>query len=175
MAKKHGIFGPSRKAIWMQLADELDADYVKKGFFGTDKVMIYHRNWIITLDNYVVSTGNTTITYTRLRAPYVNRDDFKFHIYRKSIFSGIGKMFGMQDVEVGYRQFDDDFIIQGNDERKLKMMFANPNVRDLISLQPKISLKIKDDNGYFQEKFPNGVNELYFEVVGIIKDLGPTA
>ena len=171
MAKKHGIFGPSRKAIRQQLAEELDADYVKKGFFSQDKVVAYHRNWMITLDLYTVSTGNSQVTYTRMRAPYVNRDDFQFHIYRKSIFSGMGKMFGMQDIEVGYPQFDQDFIIQGNDERKLKMMFENPVVREFISVQPQISLKIKEDNGWFQEKFPDGVNELYFEVPRIIKDI----
>ena len=171
MSKFLGIFGPSRREIWQQFAERVDADFDKGGFFGKDKVVAYHRNWMITLDTYTVSTGNSSQTYTRIRAPYVNRDDFRFKIYRKSIFTGIGKLFGMQDVEVGYPQFDEDFVIQGNDARKLKMMFANPMIREFISAQRRIHLEIKEDDGWFQEKFPEGVNELYFQVHGVIKNV----
>ena len=50
---------------------------------------------------YTVSTGKTTIVFTRMRAPYVNPNSFRFTIYRKGFFSGIGKFFGMQDIEIG--------------------------------------------------------------------------
>ncbi|MEZ4827207.1 MAG: DUF3137 domain-containing protein [Bacteroidia bacterium] len=166
-----GLFGPSRKEIWKQLSEELQADYIEGGLFKKDKVVAYHRNWMITLDTYTVSTGKSSHTYTRIRAPYINRDDFLFTIYRKNIFSGIGKMFGMQDVEVGYPEFDEDFIIQGNDPRKLRMMFSNPKIRELIGYQPAIHLQIKDDEGWFKAKFPEGINELYFQVHGVIRDI----
>lgn len=166
-----GLFGPSKKEIWKQLAQELSADFIDGGFFKKDKVVAYHRNWVITLDTYTVSTGKSSHTYTRIRAPYVNRDDFLFTIFRKNIFSGIGKLLGMKDVVVGYPEFDENFIIQGNDERKLKMMFSNPKIRELISYQPAIQLQIKDDEGWFSSKFPEGINELYFQVLGVISDI----
>ncbi|MEZ4777239.1 MAG: DUF3137 domain-containing protein [Bacteroidia bacterium] len=171
MSDKFGIFGPSKQEIWKQLAQELDADFVAGGFRRKDKVVAYHRNWVITLDTYVVSNGKTSQTLTRIRAPYVNRDDFLFTIYRENFFTNIGKFFGLKDVVVGYPEFDDAFIIQGNDERKLKMMFSNPKIRELISYQPAIHLQLKDDEGWFQPKFPEGINELYFQVHGVIKDI----
>ncbi|MDX2249002.1 MAG: DUF3137 domain-containing protein [Bacteroidia bacterium] len=171
MSGKFGIFGPSRKEIWKQLSEEIQADYVDGGFWKNDKVVAFHRNWMITLDTYTVSTGKSSQTYTRIRAPYVNRDDFLFTIYRKSFFTGIGKLFGLKDIEVGYPEFDEAFIIQGNDERKLQMMFSNPQIRELIGYQPAILLQLKDDEGWFKPKFPEGVNELYFQTYGVIKDL----
>ena len=33
-----------------------------------------------------------------------------------------------------------------------------------------LTFVLKDDDGWFKLKFPEGVDELYFEVVGIIKD-----
>lgn len=53
---------------------------------------------------------------TRMRAPFANCEQVRMRIYRSSIFSGIGKWFGMQDIEVGSLQFDKDFIVQGSDE-----------------------------------------------------------
>jgi hypothetical protein len=107
-----------------------------------------------------------------MRAPFVNRGGFRFAIHRKSIFSGLGKMLGMQDIEVGHSvSFDDDFIIQGNDEHKVRTLFASAEVRRLIQEQPKIRLEIKDDEGLFRPYFPKGVDELAFVTLGVIKDV----
>jgi hypothetical protein len=127
--------------------------------------------WVITLDPYVVSTGKTTITYTRMRAPYVNRDGFGFQIYRKGIFSAIGKWLGGQDVEIGDAFFDDAFIIKGTDEDKIRQLFSPLQIRDLIIKQPDFHLVVKDDEGWFGTQFPDGVDELQFQVVGVIKDV----
>lgn len=129
------------------------------------------QEWTITLDTYTVSTGKSHVTYTRMRAPYVNADGFRFKIYRKNIFSGIGKYFGMQDLEVGYPEFDNDFIIKGNDESKVRSLFMNDKIRALIQQQPSISLEVKDDEGWFGADFPEGVDELCFQVVGVITDV----
>ena len=76
-------------------------------------------------------------------------------------------------VEVGYQQFDDDFIIKGNDERKLKRLFSNEAIRELITLQPRIHLTVTDDERcWYGSKFSDGVDELYFDRVGVIKDIG---
>ena len=51
--------------------------------------------WAITLDTYTVRRSrHSHVTYTRMRAPYVNPQGFRFTIYRKAIFSELGKLFG---------------------------------------------------------------------------------
>jgi hypothetical protein len=50
-------------------------------------------------------------------------------------------MLGMQDVEVGMPEFDRDFIIKGNDEGKLRQLFANPKIRELIAGQKDIDFR----------------------------------
>lgn len=164
-------FGPSRKEIWQQFCNQTGSSFIDGGFWKSDKVDATHNQWTVTLDLYVVSTGKSTITYTRMRAPYVNPDGFRFNIYRKGIFTEIGKWFGMQDVTVGYESFDRDFVIQGNDEQKLRRLFSSQKIRDLISAQPDIRFSVKDDEGFWGKSFPEGVDELYFQVVGVIKDI----
>ncbi|MFL6233112.1 MAG: DUF3137 domain-containing protein [Thermoanaerobaculia bacterium] len=167
-----GVLGPSRQEVWRQLCAEIGADFVDGGFWKGDKVQAHVKNWTLTLDTYTVSSGHSHVTYTRMRAPFVSRDGFRFRIYRKSLFSGLGKMLGMQDIEVGHSvSFDDDFIVQGNDEHKVRALFANAEIRRLIQEQPKIRLEIKDDEGLFRPHFPEGVDELAFLTLGIIKDV----
>jgi len=164
------LFGPSKAEIWRQLSADIGAQFVDGGWWKTDKVVATHGQWTVTLDTFTVSTGKVTVVYTRMRAPYINPSGFRFTIYRRGIFSNIGKMFGMQDVEVGDPPFDDDFIIKGTDEPQLRSLLSNPRIRDLISRQKDVHFTVKDDEGWFGPTFPEGVDELYFHVVGIIKD-----
>jgi hypothetical protein len=165
------IFGPNKDEVWRQLSKEISADFIEGGFWRGSKIEATAKEWTVTLDTYTVSNGKTHITYTRMRAPYLNKDGFRFKVYRKGCFSALGKLLGMQDIEVDYPAFDNEFIIQGNDEKKLRLLFANPTIRQLIEAQPAISLEVKDDEGWFGTHFPEGVDELYFQVVGVIKDV----
>ena len=162
------LFSNHKREIWQQLAEQVDGNFFQGKRFKPDRVEAYYGDWIITLDTFVIDK----VVFTRIRAPYVNRDDFTFKIDRESLGHRIGKVFGMKDIEVGYEEFDRDFVIQGSDEQKLQMMFANPKIRELISFQPKIRLELKRDAPLFQKpQFPKDVNELYYQVAGILKDI----
>ena len=171
MSLLRALFGPSKAEIWRQLAQQVEGRFIEGGFFGTDAVQATTGDWIITLDTYTVSSGNSSTTYTRLRAPYVNPEGFFFTIYRSGFFSGLGKLFGMQDIEVGYSRFDDNYVVQGNSEHRVQRFCENDRIRELIDRQPRIHLEVRDDEGWFKADFPGGVDELYFQCVGVIKDV----
>ena len=167
-----GWFGPSKEEVWRQLSEEIGAEVVQGGFWkGGSKVQAHVGPWTVTLDTYTVSSGHSHVTYTRMRAPYVNPESFRFTIYRKGFVSDLGKILGMQDIEVGDPEFDEAFIIKGNDEGKVCGLFADPKIRKMIQYQPKIRLDVKDSEGWFGPKFPENVDELHFQVVGVIKDI----
>lgn len=164
------LFGPSKEEIWRKLCSEIGGTYVDGGLWKGDKVQAAHGEWTITLDTYVVSNGKTTVAYTRLRAPYVNPDGFRFTIYRRGLFTGIAKWFGMQDVDVGQAGFDDHFVIKGSDAARLRVLFDDPKLRELLEAQPEVHFTVKDDEGFFGARYPAGTDELCFTVVGVIKD-----
>ena len=184
------IFGPSQKDVWKELSERLGGEFIAGGVFrGANTVKATIAGSTITLDTFTVSTGKSTITFTRMRAPLMNPDGFRFTIYRKSMFSALGKFFGMQDVGVGgptYEkleplfgvpgyldpliiesgdpEFDSDFIIKGNDEARVRTLFKQFRIRELVKSQPAIHLQVKKGES-------EGADELYFQVTGVIKDL----
>jgi hypothetical protein len=109
--------------------------------------------------------------WTRLRAPYVNPLGFRFRVYRKSAFSDLGKMLGMQDITIGDAPFDDAFIIQGNAEARVRELLADPKLRALIAAQPKVMFEVKDNEGWQGPRFPAGTDELRFVAGEVIKDI----
>jgi len=164
------MFGPSREEIWRQLSEEIDATYIDGGFWKGDKVEATQGDWTVTLDTYTVSTGKSAAVFTRMRAPYVNPDGFRFNISRRHFFSGIAKFFGKQDLEIGDEAFDADFIIQANDEFKIKQLLGNSRIRALLASQPRIQFKVVDDEGWLGPDFPEHTDELQFIVGGVVKD-----
>ena len=170
MSLLKALFGPSREEIWRQLSGEVGGRFHEGGLFTQSAVQARTDDWIITLDTYTQHTGNTHQTFTRLRAPYFNPEGFRFEIYRAGLFSELGKVLGMEDIEVGHTRFDRDFVIKSNAPRRVRRLFDNRKIRHLIDAQPKIHLSVKGHDGLFG-KFPAGVDELRFRSTGTIKDL----
>lgn len=162
-------FFKKKHVAWNKISSEIGAEYKKGSFFKSDVLEYKHKESIITLDYYTVSTGNSAITYTRMRSP-LPKNSFYFNIYRENIFSSIRKKFGMEDIIIEDKFFDDKFIIQSNDKDKIKFILKDDKLKKLIHSQPKISFKIKDNKGWFSRYFPKGEDELYFECPMVIKD-----
>ena len=171
MSSLKKVFGPSHDEVWRQLSEEIGGEFVPGGVVEPAKVKARVRDWTVTLDTYTVSHNNLTAMFTRIRAPYVNPDNFRFTIYRRSVFSNLGKFFGTQDIEIGDRDFDEAFIIKSNDEGKVRRLFQMAQLRKMVDSQTQIYLTVKEDKGWFGADFPEGVDELYFQVASVIRDV----
>jgi hypothetical protein len=182
MSKSKGWFGESKNQIWEQLVAELNqenpeskAELIEGNISKPDAIRAHCGEWTLTLENVttMVMIGKAMVPMqsTSFRVPYVNADAFRFKFYNQSAFSWLGKYFGMQDIIIGDQLFDDSFVIQGTDEAKVRALLANEKIRQLIAAQPEINLEVKDDEGWFGAKFPEGVDELCFQATGHIDDL----
>lgn len=166
------LFGPSQEEIWHLLAQQIGAKFSTGGWWkGGARVDAQVGQWIVTLDSYAVSTGKSTVVYTRMRAPYVNKDGFRFSISRAGFFSSLAAKLGFQDVETGIEEFDKAFVVKSDQESRVKLLLADPELRARLLVQRDIQLSVVDDEGWFGAKFPEGVDELRFITVGIIKDM----
>lgn len=164
------IFGPSKDEIWGRIAADIGGCYQDGGFLGRDVLRYRSGEWEIVLDTYTVSSGRSSTTYTRMRAPFVNKDGLYFKIYREGFFTAIGKMLGMQDLAIGDPFFDEQFVVQGNSEEKLRRLLSDANLRELIERQPQICFEVRNDEGFFGPSFPEGVDELRFACYGVLRD-----
>lgn len=171
MAFLRKVFGASKSEIWQQVADKVGAEYIDKGFWHHDTIRFEHDQWEILLDTYNQPTGNNSaVTYTRMRAPFVNKDGLRFSITNSNIFSWVGKAFGAQDIEIGDRYFDEHFIIKGNNEYQIRRLLNDRKLTALIQRQPNIHFKVDSNRGLFGKKFPSDVDQLYFQRMGIMKN-----
>ncbi len=167
----HELFSPSKAHIWSSIAEDLGAEFVEGSFWGDTELRYRSGPWELLLDSYSSVNGSYTQTFTRLRTPFLNKDDLLFKLYRADVFSSIGELLDLQDIEIGTPLFDEHFVIKGNDEEKIKVLFANPELQELIEGQPNIEVQIKPDEGFFAQDYPDGVNLLQFDCLGELRDV----
>jgi hypothetical protein len=168
MTARRSWFGPSRKQIWQDLCARVGGTYTAGGLLKGDRVEVSHRDWTVTLD--APFNAATKTTDTRLRAPYRNPEGFRFTIYRRGLFSDLAVRLGMQDIAIGHPEFDREFVIKGTHEDRVITLFANPEIRRLLELQPKVFFSVDDDEGWFGSRYPEHTDGLRFTVTGTVRD-----
>jgi hypothetical protein len=145
------------KSVWMDLADEVKGDFIEET--NGAKVRVPMNPWTVTFE-----TNTKGKPHSRILLPYDSKADFAFEIYNRNWIADAQKKFGLQDIIVGYEDFDRDFIIKGNEENKVKKLFSSEPLREMIQLQKAVRLSIHK-NGALKAfgKVPAGVNILAFD------------
>lgn len=165
------LFGSERREIWNQVARELDAEVFEGGAFSNEHTLTLHvHDWQIVLDYHVVSSGNSSSEYTRMRAPFMNPKNLHFKLSKSNFMvDAANRLFRLQDIEVGYPYFDKRFIIKGNNEAAVKALFQNMNIRSSLMDIKAGGFRVLDKVAAFSS-LPQGVNVLEQQIYGVIKD-----
>lgn len=168
---KH-ILNSKKSESWSRFCAEIGADLARGRFGQSDRVIACFGKWKITLDTIAVATPEgASAIYTRMRVPYINKDGFRFRICSKRFPHRVKeKLIGIQNIAVGDPEIDSRFVIQGNDESRIRRLLASPMIRQLIMSQPSIDLEIRHDRDGSEPSLPDGIDQLYFHESGVIMD-----
>lgn len=126
--------------------------------------------WRVTLDANVVTAGGAGVAVTRVRAPFVSLDGFRFKLNRRGLLDALARLCGIHTSETGESEFDRDFHIETNDEAKLRRLFADAEIRRLVRAQPEMNLEVRGGDGPLGARLPEGVCELCFRAPGFVSD-----
>ena len=155
------------RRMFRNLSSQIGGNLIKGRFLQSDEIHLKREERHIIID--IAQLGD--IPCTRMRMPYVSRHGFRFSIQHRRTIKGIGKLAGIpQAVKVGYAYLDDEFVTKTNDEPRIKKLFANSRIRQLISSRPPARLQLKDSEGRFGPHIPDIIDELCVEGIGITND-----
>ncbi|WP_207533392.1 hypothetical protein [Desertivirga arenae] len=68
--------------------------------------------------------------------------EFRFAVHREDFIDEIGKFFGMQDVKIGDEVFDKRMLVRTNDEKTVRSVFSDEDVRKTLLSIHNFSLGI---------------------------------
>lgn len=145
MADERIITGSTEGEIWQQLSKDFQQD---NELLEYSAVLKQNNNSVI-LNIEIDPGGGFEGGYesTTLTAPLNAGSNFKFAIHHEGFLDEIGKFFGMQDVVIGYEEFDKNVVVKTNDEVKVKALFADDEARKIFQTLTGYTFSITDEGG----------------------------
>jgi hypothetical protein len=130
-------YGPE---IWEQVGN----DFINEGVHDYH-ARIHFEGKDIDIDISSSPGGGTEGGYgaTTIAAALPSHSSFQFSITPEDVINRIGKIFGMQDIKVGYPEFDSSVIIKSNDPAKVKTVFDDDYVRTVFQQLSGFNFGIK--------------------------------
>lgn len=157
--------------FWQEFAKQTNGTFKEGYSWRSDSNTIEYKNWKIIFDNYTLWSGKYSTQMTRVVAPITLTDNFKFEIYREGFIRKIEKLFGAQDVEISYPEFDKAFTIKSNNEFKIKTLLRNKEIRNLLESQKEVNIQISDQEGIWENKLPEREYELSYYMDDEVDDM----
>lgn len=126
-AQRRGYtFSPAKSSWWAE---------------GTPRVTGTVDNVTFELDTYIVSSGKSSTTYTRVRARAIAPAHSFIRVYNEHLFSGLGKALGFQDIELGDREFDDKFTVKSDRDEDARALLDAPTRQALTAFPRSLSFE----------------------------------
>jgi hypothetical protein len=139
MATEPKIISGNEDEIWQQITSDF-----REGDLLEYRAIIQQQNTRVLLDIDIDLGGGFEGGYesTMLRSPLKPNNNFRFAIHEEGFIDEVGKFFGMQDVVIGYPEFDKKVLIKANDEAKVKPLFADTSVREVFQSLDDFTLEL---------------------------------
>lgn len=143
-------------AAWSAAAEALGLNFTtrKSGHYEMSGTISGFQCSVYT---HTVSHGKSSSTHTKIKVKYPQTLNLGLKIKPQGVFGGLAKMFGAQDIQVGYESaFDKAFTIKGRDEDEVREYLTAERKQVLLStLRSMKTFTVKDDKVKCSH---NGVN-----------------
>lgn len=165
------VFGENRKTAWKRLAEELGGVYEEGGLVKVHQVRFRYKQWDIEMDTASERRGQAQRTFTRIAAGFVKKTDFHFGISGQTRMSQVFEYLGAQDILVGIPEFDDQFIVKGEDERMVRMLLRDEKLRGLIQSMGEATFFVSGRGGVWHKAYNDEIHEVIFSHKGVVTDV----
>lgn len=105
------------------------------------------------------AAGGGTVSYTPMPfgtavvLDFPPLGDYTFTLYREKPIHQVNKVFGMQDIVIGNKEFDRRYIIKSTSEPATKELLAEPVLRELIITGDTADLRIMPPDSVFDPRW----------------------
>ncbi|MFD2787486.1 hypothetical protein [Hymenobacter rubripertinctus] len=173
----------SESALWEQVA----ADITRQPNLYDYRAELCQQHYCVWLEIDIDLGGGFEGGYeiTTLRAEVPGRPALHFALHEQDWIHEIGKLLGLEDVQLGYAELDKTFIITTNDPNALRQLLAEPDVHAILLRHPAGRLALAPASAeanapvvltFSEERAllePEQLREIYHLLLRILQQLAP--
>lgn len=129
-----GLFTDNFKDMLEEYSQSCNGSIHNGGIMHPNYMTFEYNNHIIKVDTFTFMAGNVPITYFRTSAIFEELKTFDLKINREGMLSSVSKFFGAMDIQIDHKEFDDRFMIKGNDEELVKKVLDDKLRESLFNM-----------------------------------------
>lgn len=160
-----------RREAYRQVAALLDGELHEGKRASRDRVLVQRGPWRVWLDTYTVSTGQVSVTYTRVRAHFRGRRDLRVTVRRRTWFDRLAARFGFGKPFRGNPRLNDRYVVKGRPETRASSLLVAPGLTDAILAVPSLRLEVKQASRKLRKRHGDDVGEVLSQTTGVITDV----
>ncbi len=163
---------PKRREAYGRVAELLGGELHEGKRSSQDRVMFARGPWQLWLDSYTVSTGQVTVTYTRVRAYFRGWREFRVSVRGRNwldrLLARIG--FGRKRLSVDPRLYERR-VLKGRPERSVPLLFGDDRLVEAVLALPSGRLYVKRPSRKSRKRFGEDAGVVVCETSGVVTDV----
>lgn len=160
-----------RREAYRQVAQLLDGELQEGKRRSRDRVLVRRGPWSVWLDTYTVSTGQASVTYTRVRADFVGWRELRVAVRRRHWLDRLlGKMGFGRPLPVDRRLLE-HWVVKGQPDRRVPSLFSAPELTEAVLALCACQLYVKRGSRKSRKLFGEDAGEVVAQTTGVITDV----
>lgn len=166
---------PDQRTVWREMATLLNGELIEGRRQTADKIVVRHGPWRIVTDIYVQSNGQTTVTYTRVRAHFPGWRGLEMLVRRRNVFDGIWEAMGFGRRLPVRSSLLERYVVKGNPAARVPSLFAGQELYQAIESAQSLRLQVKRPGRKLRKRYGQDAGEVMARTTGVLRDLGRLA
>ena len=168
--KKRRLQKVDRRDAWQRVAAATGGRFVEGKHPAKDKVIVSHDPWDVWLDTYTVNTGQTSVTYTRVRTYFMGWRDLTIMVRRRNFLDRILEALGFSSRPPLNRALTDKYVIKGKPLPRVPSFFSGSHLGEAIMVVPSLRLEIKKPGWKMRKKYGAAAGVVVCRTTGVITE-----
>ena len=144
--------------VWGDIAKKMNLQFTPGSFTTVGRISGHIGDHLIEIDTFVRSSGKSSQLFTRFHIRFAKSGKTNFTLTKQTFFQTLGSVFGVQDIKVGDKAFDDSVVVKGHNASEI-ISFLTPARRSQIKLAVSQFSEITITNRYAEGLQPGLISE----------------
>lgn len=166
---------PDQRTVWREMARLLKGKLVEGKRPTADKILVRHGPWRIVTDVYVQSNGQTSVTYTRVRAHFPGWRGLEVLVRRRNVFDRAWEALGFGTRLPLSPALLERYVVKGRPASRVPSLFGGQELYAAIASAESLALQVKRPSRKIRKRNGPDVGLVEARTTGALRDLGRLA
>jgi len=130
--------------VWQKFIESHQGEFSNKGnqiFYSSFK----KEELLFSFSTYKKGLNSKSNIRTQVSCKLPSVLNLEFKIRHQGLFNKLFMLFGMQDIKIDDQYFDDNFVIQGNNEKQVILLLQSESIRNFLPKSYELIFELKEN------------------------------